>query len=137
MKFKIRIREHESGREWDEPYEKDDVTDQASAQEWAEKTIEFFNSTCRPGEPGRDLLSVTIDETTSGATKEHDWYKTNMTTVRSGRHLSHDAYICKRCKITAKRTGLDSPIIRDRKFKAQVYARCDTSLAHRKKRGDI
>lgn len=137
MKFTLRIRERESGREWDEPYEKDEVTDQASAEEWCQETLAYFNSTLRPHEKPRDLVSVTIEAGTEGSIKDHDWYKTNLTTTRSGRSLSHDSYICQRCKITAKRTGLDFPIIRDRKFKAQVYERCDTSFTHRKKRGDI
>jgi hypothetical protein len=137
MKFTIRVRERDTKREWDEPYEKDEVTDEESAREWAEETIESFNNTLRPYEKPRDLIRVTVEEGTESNLKDHDWEKTNMTTVRSGRLLSYDAYRCRRCRITAKRSGFHSPIVNDRKFKAQIYQRCDTSLAHRKKRGDI
>lgn len=138
MKFTITVRNIGEERTWTEPEERDGVTTLAEAEKWSRDTIDRFNDTLRPGESPRELISVTVDESSSGNIKKHDWEKSNLVTISpQGGGAFYDTYKCNRCGITAKRYGIGGDLFRDRKFKAKVYWRCDTSLAHREKRGDV
>lgn len=141
MKFVMTVRKvgDEEWKAWKEPEERDGVATLAEAEKWSRDTIERFNNTLRPGESPRELLSVTVDESSSGNVKKHDWEKTNLVTIAPrGDGAFYDTYGCNRCGITAKRYGIGGDLVLDSKFKkAKVYQRCDTSLAHRKKRGEL
>jgi len=128
MRFKITVAHKDNlGNFWDEEYDKN-IDD---PKKWAEETIENFNNTLYPGEKARVLLDVIIED--PNTRKEHEWEKTNIVTIIKRGQL-YDIYRCVKCGITAKRYGLGDIKI-DSKFKAKVYQRCDTSYAHRKKKG--
>lgn len=134
MRFRVQVgRFRESGRAfaWWEEFEKD--TDDPDT--WAEKTIERFNETLRPGERPRFVVQTEVLDTDS--IRDHDWEKTNLVTIMK-HGSSYDAMRCRRCGITGKRYGLgDVGTTRDHKFRATVYLRCDTSLVHRRRLGAI
>lgn len=113
---------------WVENYTKD-VDD---PQAWAQALIDQFNTTLRPNERARELVRVEV-ESESDVPPEHDWEKENLVTIARG-DIAYDILRCKRCGITAKRVGLGG-IRNDPAFRAKVYLRCDTSVAHRTKRG--
>lgn len=126
MRFKITIcKKDDTEQSWEEIYD-ENIED---PQTWAKETIERFNSYLRPGEKERVLLSVEIIDNHS--IQNHAWKKQNLMTIaKSGNY--YDVLKCGRCGITAKRYGVDR-IKFDPKYKAKVYLRCDTSLAHLKK----
>lgn len=114
-----------------EPWKEHYVRDTDDAEACARDIVDYFNSTLRPGERPRELVRVEVIATV--APHEHDWEKMNLTTkMFNGR--PYDIVRCTRCKITGKRWGL-ARARRDSQFKAQVYARCDTTLTHRAKMG--
>lgn len=128
MKFKIRVcNKGETKYPWEEDYDIDTKDPQA----WAEDTIKRFNSALRPGERERYLLNVEVIDEYS--VKDHTWEKQNLVTVaKAGEY--YDILKCGRCGITARRFGINQ-IVLDWQFKgAKVYQRCDTSLAHLKKK---
>lgn len=133
MKFSVRCRNVGEEDEWSEPYEKDNVKTRAEAEQWAKECIEYFNDTCRSGEPHREVVGVVVDDSTADNVKEHDWQKSNLVTIRSPVGM-YDAYRCRRCEVTAKRYGLGGDFMLDRKYRSAVYQRCDTSQAHFAKR---
>lgn len=126
IRFKIRCRHVGGTTEWTEEYTKD-VADPAA---WAHDTIAMFNATLRAGEQARELLAVEVID--GSAQDEHAWGKTNLVTLE--RHgIGYDTLRCDRCGITAKRLGIQY-IVRDAKFRAEVYRRCDTTQKHLAKR---
>src|SRR4051812_3725527 len=119
MKFKLRCRnEGDTGEGWWEDYEKP-VDD---AQKCASDIIAYWNSTLRDHEKPRELLEVVVvDERRDSG--QHNWEKTNSFTI-TGRGGNYDAFRCTLCKITGRRYGLVSTIVRDRDFKAKKFERC-------------
>ncbi len=108
--------------------------DTDNPQAWAEETVERFNATLRPGEKERILLDVEVLDEHS--IKNHSWEKQNLVTVAKLEPY-YDVLRCKRCGITAKRFGLDGFVLDPEFREAKVYRRCDTALAHLKKRKEI
>ena len=137
MKFTITGRNEGSDHTWDEPYDKPEVTDQASAQKWAEGIIEFFNGSLRPGESPRELVGVKVQEGTEGSRKDHKWSKQNLTTQRDNRGALYDSMRCSECGITGRRYGMDLLVLDQKYRRAKVYLRCDDAkrhIAHQKKK---
>lgn len=89
----------------------------------AKAIIDYFNKTLRPGERPRVLLEVNILDGEDNSKMPHDWEKTNLVTVVHG-GSSFDTYRCTRCKITGKRRGFDSGIVRDGKYRYKKYDYC-------------
>lgn len=123
MKFKMRVHNNKDGKEWDEEYNKPDAIDQASAEAVAQKLIDYFNSTLRPYESPRTLVSVTLGD--GNASLPHEWHKTNLTTIME-RGRQFDTAACSTCGITGKRYGLGD-VTRDPEYKAKGYSSCDTA----------
>jgi hypothetical protein len=134
VKFRIQVgRFKKDGRAeaWWEEFD-EDTTD---ADKCAEEMIANFNNTLWPGERPRFVVQTEVLDTDS--IKDHDWGKTNLVTIIKGSQ-SYDTCRCNRCGITGKRFGLGAMIRRDAKYRSDLkYARCDTSLAHRKRLGVI
>ena len=127
MKFRILIRT-ESGREWEEEYDKN-ITDPTV---WAEETIDMFNRTLRPHEESRILLDVKITDDNNN--KYHRWIKKTdgMSTKFRGEIV--DIVYCERCGITGKRYGLANGVTIDSKFRKKAYIECDTAKEAMKER---
>jgi len=119
MKFRILV--SNGDRCWPEDYDKrvDDP------YEWAKRTIKRFNDTCVEGEKSRRLLCIRVLDEESFA--EHTWEKTNLFTIMPE---CYDTCKCKICGITGRRYGLSGSVVFDKKYKAKVYNRCDTSVKH-------
>lgn len=128
IEFNAYIRPKGTAREpWKERY----VRETNDAHACAQSIVDYFNETLRPGEKPRELVRVEV--VAEVAPHDHDWEKMNLTTkMFNGR--PYDIVRCTRCKIMGKRWGL-AKTRRDSQFKARVYARCDTTLAHRAKMG--
>lgn len=107
---------------WEEPYT-EVVT---SPEQWAKETIERFNDTLKPGERARELLGVEII-TAEARPIRHNWAKQNLITQHTARHGIHDVMKCETCGITGKRFRLGADTTRDPKYRASVYAKCDTA----------
>jgi hypothetical protein len=135
MKFKMLAKhagDPDSRAFWEE-FDKPGVTDQASAQEAAEKLVENFNNTLRDGECARRLLKVVFlgREGEGYARKlpreeheEHDWRKSSLITERGG----FDRMKCSKCEITGRRYGVGTGgIQREAPYKAKGFAHCDTA----------
>jgi len=108
VKFRIRCRYADgTGEPWWENYEKPGVTSLKEAEEWAEATIDSFNSTLRPHERARKLLAVELlpDDTDVKRFVSHNWEKTNLIT-KASRGMSFDEMECKNCGATGRRYGL-------------------------------
>ncbi len=99
------------------------------AEVWAKELLDRFNDEERSmyGEKGRPRTLLRV-ELPGSSNREHDWRKTSLTTQRRGGEL-YDAMRCERCGITGKRPGLGG-IVLDSKYRAKVYQRCDTAMAH-------
>ena len=124
MKFKIQCdyAPPHSGNPWWEDYEKP-IKD---PKQWGKETIDSFNSTLRPHEKPRIFIQAVI--TDKEAFAEHQWNKVNLfTIIHAG--LVYDKQKCGICGIDGIRHGLQEPKP-TAKYKAKVYRRCDTSLAH-------
>lgn len=121
MKFKIRVASERSPKGWWENYDKNDVDD---AELWARQTIKRFNETLRPNESPRRLLEVVVIEAESHP--DHAWVKTNNFTLQARDGSLYDDIVCTTCGITGRRYGL-THFVRDRKYKAKIYQRCDTA----------
>ena len=107
---------------WWEHYDKREVKTLEAAQAWSEQLIEWFNETLRPGEQKRKLLAVELEGKSEPG--QHDWYKTNMYTLLDNRLGMYDAMICRACRITGKRFGLNEHVKVDSKFRAKKYQKC-------------
>ena len=129
MKFKIQVKKVGSDNSWWEEYE-ENISD---PQKWAEEIISEFNDSLREGEKAREVISVEIIK--KDTTKNHSWDKTNAGTLQRGGEI-FDKYECNVCGVTGKRFGIGGNYVkRDHEYKAKVYRRCDTALAHIEKRG--
>jgi len=130
MKFEIKVKKVSSEETWIETYEKD-VKD---PKEWAQKTIQQFNNSLRPYEVAREIVSVNIID--SHSIKDHDFVKKNLFTKRTRGGGTFDEMECKRCGITGKRYTLGGHVRYDKKFRPEIYKRCDTAKKYldRKKR---
>lgn len=116
-------------KEWSERYQ----VATPDPEKYGRHLIKWFNSTLRPHESRRTFVRVEIHGDV--VPPEHRWVKqTIMTQSRHGR--PYDPMHCERCNITGKRYGLSSAVKRDSKFRAKVYARCDTAMLHLAKSGD-
>lgn len=114
-----------------EPWKEDYVRETEDVEATARGIVEFFNSTLHPGEKPRELVRVEVHGDVDP--QEHAWSKTNLTTLYM-RGRPADLIKCQRCGITGKRYWLGGPIHRDSAYRAKVYARCDTTVAHVKKK---
>lgn len=105
---------------------------QDGLQQWAEDLLFRFNDQEQSmyGSKGRPRTLVSV-RAFHADSQSHDWEKTNLVTIQ-GRGGLYDTAKCRRCGITAKRFGVSDHTI-DPKFRAKVYGRCDTALAHLKK----
>ena len=125
MRYRFKI-EDERKEPWHEEF---DVPPHFTPERFIEQTLVNFNSTLRPGERERSMVSFEL----VGVNEKHDWEKQNLVTeTHEGSFF--DRYKCTRCNITGKRHGIAGTLIVDFKFKAKVYQQCDTSIAHQKKR---
>jgi hypothetical protein len=115
--MKFRIKYSDGAHDQWEDYNKN-VPD---PEVWAKDTIEYFNSTLRPGEKPRTLLAVEIQDTRQ---LQHEWVKRTdgMSVLYRGGCV--DNYYCEVCGITGKRTGLSTIIVRDYKWRAKKYELC-------------
>lgn len=95
-------------------------TDTNDAAFDAKQLLHFFNRTRRPGDIRRTFHSVEVLDKHS--IEKHDWRKTSLVTEAGG----YDRMKCERCGITGKRYGLGQHgVIRDKKYSAVKYCRCD------------
>ena len=86
------------------------VEDHVTSEQHAQSIIDYFNSTLRPREQPRVLVSVV--ETENKATLSHNWVKHSLVTEKGG----YDIYKCTQCKATGKKFGLSSGVTPDGKF---------------------
>lgn len=112
---------------WDEKY---NIADDIDMTSYINNILDNFNSSLRPNENKRTLVSV--DEIGKG-TEKHKWSKTSGATIQ-GTHGMYDKYVCKVCGITGKRYGLSSEVKRDSKYNAKCYETCTSTLEHLKKK---
>jgi len=125
MRYKFEI-DDARGDPW---YEEYDVPPHYKPKKFIENMLSRFNSELRPEETTRKVLSFEL----VGIPKDHTWEKQNVGTIMHAGAV-YDRYKCTRCNITGKRHGLSGVVKIDSKFKAKVYLKCDTSLAHQKKK---
>ena len=123
-KIRITVKNLVTGSDWTEEYDKPGIGDNGNlgqAEDWAFNLIEWFNSTCKPGESHRLLVAT---ELVGESGHHHDWYKRTdgMSVEFRGRLV--DLFECRKCGVTGKKMGLDTPIKRDHKFRAKKYAEC-------------
>lgn len=122
VSFKGETRE----KAWEEKY----TAKTADPVKYMAEMIERFNETLRPGEKSRTLHAVSIHGKVDPMS--HDWEKQNLVTIEYLGRL-YDVVKCMQCGITGKRHGVSMPV-RDHKFRAEVYRRCDLTKAHLAKR---
>ena len=115
MKFRIFIKT--DSREWFEDY--DENTD--NPEEWAKNIIAFFNSTLKPGEKKRTLLSV---EVIGKENTKHDWVKYTGGMSVNFRGSNVDVMFCNKCGITGKRFGMSKTVKIDSKYSKKVFRTC-------------
>lgn len=123
MNFSIQVKNSTGGEPWTENFNEDHVQTQAEAEEWAKNTLEYFNRTCGPGEPRREIISVTIGE--GSAPEKHHWLKVNLVTLSDHRGM-FDKVRCPKCGAEARRYGL-TRIARGKKWKAAKWENCPAS----------
>lgn len=122
MDFTIYVRRQGStNAPWPERYQKE--TD--DPEKYGRELIDWFNLTCRAGEPKREFIRVEVHGEINPI--DHKWSKTNIITKTDASRpgLSYDEVKCDQCGITGRRYGLSEYITRDRKFAHQRYVRCD------------
>ena len=127
MEFKIKVRNMKTMKEWWEEYDEDTQ----NAEEWAIKTIKWFNDTLHPHEAPRKLLEVEVIE--EGNDKHHKWEKHTAGMSVSFRGSTVDIMYCKKCGITGKRFGLTGIVKIDSKFRKKAYRECHTAKLEREK----
>lgn len=130
MKFKMQATDGK--QTWWEDYNKPEVTDQQSAERYAARMVEYFNSTLRPDEKPRTLLSVVFGE--GKAKEKHDWQKLNLMTLSDNRGRTYDQMRCATCGVTGKRRGVDEGVMLDSEYRAKAFQACDTARALKAKR---
>ena len=83
-----------------------------------QQIIDEFNR-YRPAHP-RTFITLRI---ISKINDNHEYKKMNLVTImHKGR--SFDTYQCKKCKVTAKRYGLSSSIVRDDRYRNDKFNKC-------------
>lgn len=87
------------------------VNENVTSKEHAQMIINDFNSSLKPKESARVLMSVTEVKKNS-AKMYHIWEKQNFFTASGG----YDIYKCFHCGATGKRIGLNRGITPDDKF---------------------
>jgi hypothetical protein len=120
MKFSIKVRNSNGGEPWTENYSEDFIKTQEQAEAWAKNTLAYFNKTCAPGEPTRELISVQLGD--GDAFEKHWWVKQNLITL-SDHNGIFDKVKCKKCDAEARRYGL-TRIKRAAKWRAQKWDIC-------------
>lgn len=125
--FTIFVKNKGEDRIWEERYQKPT----RDPLQWSIELVQYFNDTRqRPDAPEREVVRVEVHGDVDPV--EHAWGKTSLVTqYRAG--SAFDIMKCDRCGIFGKRYRLNEFVKRDNKFSAQVYARCDTAMAHFKK----
>lgn len=124
MKFTMKVGYLEgSPATWLEHENRSEITSEAEATEWAQRTLRNFNATLRPHEQARRLVAVTFDHEENKERAQHNWTKTNLMTVLDPRGGLYDTLKCTFCGITAKRYGLTC-IKLDPKYRAKGYQVC-------------
>ena len=91
MRFKIEVRHKGEEKTWLETY--DEPCDDAN--KWAQETIEYFNSTLRPFEKERELVSVTVlenqvSEVDTDALKISEAHKTLDSYFDNGKKMANE-----------------------------------------------
>lgn len=123
MKFQIQVGTKGSTDSWWESYDKEEVTDEATAQSWATETIQMFNDSIRnPKErPRRFIGGVRI---LGEGSKEHRWVKQNWGT-KSDHRGSFDMMKCERCGCEGRRYALGQfGVKRGATWKAKKWKNC-------------
>jgi hypothetical protein len=121
MKFKIKVCHVENENDfWWENYDKDEVT---NPDVFGFQLVEKYNNSLRHHDKQRKYLGFERIDDSIFVKKNHDWYKTNLITMISGK-LCYDTYQCLKCGITGKRFGLNDIIVKDPKYKAEKYNNC-------------
>lgn len=126
MKFKIKVRNKNTGNEWWEEYN-ENITD---TEQWAKDTMNKFNRTLHPHEALRELLQV--ETLVEGNERFHDWVKRTDGMSVPFRGQVVDLVFCKKCEITGKRYGLAQEVKIDSKFRKKAYQECHTSQEERR-----
>ena len=133
MKFQIRTKivGDPDSKSWIEDYNKETK----NPQEWAKETIKRFNGSLRGFEKARVLLDVIVlgDEDN---VELHDWFKRTDGMSESFRGSIVDIMECRKCRIKGKRYGLGTQVIRDSKYKAKAFNKCNTGIELLKKRAN-
>lgn len=120
MKFQIQVKEQDS-QPWWESYDRHEVTTKEEALAYGKQTVEYFNSTLRPGERAREVLDARIvGEGEVG--RSHKWRKQNLYTL-ADHHGNFDKVKCELCEVTARRYGI-SHIVRQTPYRAKKYQYC-------------
>ncbi|GKS14760.1 hypothetical protein YDYSY3_57600 [Paenibacillus chitinolyticus] len=115
-KIEIEVCQVGSTSTWKEKYD----FHEGDPQAWAQAMLDRFNSTLRPGENPRELVSV---EVLPEESQEHIWRKENVYTIVRGSQV-YDKMRCERCGVTGKRHGLVSGVKRDSEYRAKKYEKC-------------
>ena len=133
MKFQIKVKSDDKGTEWTEDYERPNVVDQSSADKEGAKIIDYFNSTCQPGESRRTLIAVVFGS--GKAIENHQWHKTNSFTVIDKGGAMYDTMECSRCGITGKRYNIHGGVLLDGQFRRiKAFKNCAGAIALLEKR---
>jgi hypothetical protein len=119
MKFKILVKNDRE--EWWESYE-EDIDD---PEKWANKTINYFNNTLRPGELKRELLDIEVEDESND--NLHRWVKRTDGMSVSFRGQTVDLMYCDKCGITGKRFGTSRSVKIDSKFRKKLFQNCKKS----------
>jgi len=124
-KIRITFKSLDTGKDWTEDYDKPGIGDNGNrgqAEDWAFKLIEWFNSTCKPGESHRELIATKL---IGESRQQHDWYKRTDGMSVQFRGGLVDVFECRKCGVTGKKMGLGTRVKRDHKFRANKYAVCN------------
>ena len=96
MKIIVTIQNESGGKPWTEEWN----TGDEAPQEYADRIIDYFNRTLRPGYEPRKLIGWDAGE--HDVELQHNWIKTSLVTEVGG----YDKMRCQRCGATGKRHGL-------------------------------
>lgn len=120
--FTIWITNALRAKEWAERYQ----VATPDPEQYAKDLIKWFNSTLRPHESKRRVVRVEVHGDV--VPPDHKWTKKTIMT-QMFRQRPYDPMYCERCGVTGKRYGLNSHVKRDSKYRAKLFARCDTTMA--------
>lgn len=125
MKFEIEVGIKAGADVWWEGFDKEEVTDEASAKKWAEATIQSFNESLRPTEKARRFVGGV--RLLAEGSKEHRWVKLNWGT-KSDHRGSFDMMRCERCGCEGRRYGMGQRgVKRGAAWKAKKWVKCPGS----------